>query len=236
MERLKDAHFEHGSLEAEASVLLHGAEPYSVPASLKRKVRVRLVEAAPRRRIPVLLRAAIVAGVLAIVAVSLAAVGHVWQKAPASRPAKLAVHTPSASAPVGVGGHELDVVARASELAAPVASSAVGSPKHGAADVHADPRRELPRDAASVTEASLVYDTARALRNEGDKARAARVLDDYFKRYPHGALAEEAQALAIEIAVARGDARAKSLASRYLSTYPTGHFRAKAERVLGGAP
>jgi outer membrane protein assembly factor BamD (BamD/ComL family) len=78
----------------------------------------------------------------------------------------------------------------------------------------------------------LVYEAARALRNEGDPAHAARALDDYFKRYPHGALSEEAQALAIDVAVARGDARAKTLATRYLAAYPNGHFRPKAERVL----
>ena len=105
------------------------------------------------------------------------------------------------------------------------------APKHPAADTRVDAHR----DPAATSEASLLYETAHALRSEGDSARAARTLDDYFKRYPHGALQEEALALAIDVAVARGDARSKSLASRYLAEYPAGHFRAKAERALGVA-
>jgi hypothetical protein len=122
--------------------------------------------------------------------------------------------------------------AEVSAASASSSPSAGANPvKHVAVDAHGDTHRDA-RDSAPVSEASLVYETARALRNEGDPARAARVLDDYFKRFPHGALAEEAQALAIDIAVARGDGRAKNLATRYLSSYPNGHFRAKAERVL----
>jgi hypothetical protein len=240
MERLKDCDFEVASLEAEASDLLRDAGPYSVPSALKRNVRVRLVEAAPpRRRAPLWLRAAIVAGMLAVVAVAVAAVGHFAQK-PAS-----SVLSAKPVVKVGVG-ESRPVTALAVTGNAPTSSSAepsslsasasaaASSVKRGAADAHAaaDTHRDSARDSAPVSEASLVYETARALRNEGDPARAARVLDDYFKRYPHGALGEEAQALAIDIAVARGDARAKTLAARYLSSYPNGHFRAKAEHVL----
>jgi TolA-binding protein len=228
MERLKDAHFEVASLEAEAGLLLRGSEPYSVPPSLKRNVRVRLVEAAPRRRMPVWLRVAIAAGVLGVVAISGAAAGRAWKNPPAAAFSVIATNASSArpSAPRAL---EASVVSVSREPQAAAVSPAASAVKRTVSDAHVDARR----DPAPASEASLVYETARALRNEGDAARAARVLDDYFKRYPHGALAEEARALAIDIAVARGDARAKGLASRYLASYPNGHFRAKAERVLG---
>ena len=68
----------------------------------------------------------------------------------------------------------------------------------------------------------------------GIRQRAGALLDDYFRRYPRGALAEEALAVAIEAAMARGDARARTLARRYLARYPSGQFRVAAERALGG--
>jgi TolA-binding protein len=235
MERLKEAHFEHGSLEAEASDLLRGAEPYGVPALLKRNVRVRLVEAAPRRRAPLWLRVAVATGVLAVVVVAVAAVGHFSQKSATSRLASqtavsVGVGAPRTDAPLIDSGNAL--TPPSPEVSLPSASAELSPSKHNASDARLDSHRDSARESTPVTEASLVYETARALRSEGDPARAARVLDDYFKRYPHGALAEEAQALAIDIAVARGDSRAKSLAARYLSSYPDGHFRSKAQRVL----
>jgi hypothetical protein len=241
MERLKDGHFALASLEADASELLRATEPYQVPAVLKRNVRVRLVEAAPQRRGVLLLRMAIVAGVLGVVAVSFAAVGHVLQKHTASTAPSVpnAVTSSRVSMSAQSGPERSDVPAPSPALVAPSASTDLDLTSRAAADaraeVHADARRDVTRDAAPVNEASLVYETAHALKNEGDPARAGRILDDYFKRYPHGALAEEAQALAIDIAVARGDARAKTLANRYLAQFPNGHFRAKAERVLAAA-
>jgi TolA-binding protein len=242
MERLKDGDFEPASLEAEASDLLRGSGAYGVPASLKRNVRVRLVEAAPlRRRAPLWLRAGLVAGVLGAVAIAMAAVGHFAQKsaggALSAKPlVRVGVGESRPGAVLGVAGNvpapSSEEVSAPSPSPSPSPSAGASLVKRGAADAHVDTRRDSAHDSAPVSEASLVYETARALRNEGDPARAARVLEDYFKRYPHGALAEEAQALAIDIAVARGDARAKSLATRYLSSYPNGHFRAKAEHVL----
>jgi TolA-binding protein len=239
MERLRDSDFEPASLEAEASDLLRGSGTYSVPASLKRNVRVRLVEAAPlRRRAPLWLRAALVAGVLGAVAIAMAAAGHFTQKPAGStlsaKPTtvKVGVGESRQGAALGVTGNVPAPSSAEVSATSPSPSASASLVKRGAADAHVDTHRDSARDNAPVSEASLVYETARALRNEGDPARAARVLDDYFKRYPHGALAEEAQALAIDIAVARGDARAKSLAARYLSSYPNGHFRAKAEHVL----
>jgi hypothetical protein len=77
-----------------------------------------------------------------------------------------------------------------------------------------------------------VAEAVRALRKQGDAARAQALLDQYLKSNPRGALAEDALALSIEAAAARKDPRAAEYARRYLARYPSGRFRAMAERVL----
>jgi hypothetical protein len=77
-----------------------------------------------------------------------------------------------------------------------------------------------------------VVSAMRALRRDGDAARASALLDDYLRQHPTGALAEEALALAIEAATVRGDARARVLAAQYVTRYPHGRFRPAAERAL----
>jgi hypothetical protein len=69
-------------------------------------------------------------------------------------------------------------------------------------------------------------------RRAGDMARAASLLAEYRSKYPDGDLYEEALALSIEAAVARGDDNAQRLAGQYLKRYPNGRFREQAERAL----
>src|SRR6185369_15501344 len=79
---------------------------------------------------------------------------------------------------------------------------------------------------------SQVAEAVRALRKQGDSARAQALLDQYLKTNPRGALAEDALALSIEAAAARKDPRAADYARRYLGRYPNGRFRSVAERTL----
>ena len=79
---------------------------------------------------------------------------------------------------------------------------------------------------------SQVAEAVRALRKQGDAARAQTLLDQYLKANPHGALAEDALALSIEAAAARKDPRAADYARRYLARYPNGRFKGVAERAL----
>jgi hypothetical protein len=79
---------------------------------------------------------------------------------------------------------------------------------------------------------SQVAEAVRALRKQGDAARAQALLDQYLKSNPRGALAEDALALSIEAAAARKDPRAADYARRYLARYPNGRFRSVAERAL----
>jgi len=69
------------------------------------------------------------------------------------------------------------------------------------------------------------------LRNGGDAAEAAALLERYRARNPDGILAEEALALSIEAAVQRNDPSAKKFARQYLAKYPKGRFASAARRA-----
>jgi len=102
------------------------------------------------------------------------------------------------------------------------------------------PSRVVPNAAGRTDDdPSLVMRGMRALRREGDPGRARALAGRYLQSYPNGSLAEEALALAIEAALARGDADAVTLGRRYLQLYPRGPFRDVAIRATSpgsGAP
>ncbi len=97
-----------------------------------------------------------------------------------------------------------------------------------------EPDQPAPRApvATASSEAALVQGAVAALRRDRDPDKATRLLDEYRKRNPGGALSEEALALAMEAALARKDPRAVKLARQYLANYPNGRFRQMAMRAL----
>jgi len=225
MKRLVEKELAPSSLEADAADLFRAAETADTDV-VKQRVRERLVETRVRSRPRFVLAPAIALGVLAIGTVASATLAVRWWRgahvaaAPVANPAAPDRHTLAPTAPP----------IAAVEPAPPeaVADVAPAAPRQPPTHVH------RPRGPAVDAESSLLFDATRALRRERDPARAGVLLDGYFRRFPHGALAEEALALAIEAAEARGDARARVLARRYLGRYPTGHFRERAERALAG--
>ena len=132
--------------------------------------------------------------------------------APVPKPA-----APAVPAPVTKPGAEAEIEVAAPPEPAPSAST---SQKRGG---------DKPRAGEDPTQ---VAEAVRALRKQGDFARAQALLDQYLKNNPRGALAEDALALSIEAAAARKDPRAADYARRYLARYPNGRFRAVAERAL----
>jgi hypothetical protein len=120
---------------------------------------------------------------------------------------------------------------------APVPEAA---PKAEPAPRSASPKSRSAAPAAGGPSASspggaLMIEAMQA-RRSGDMARAASLLAEYRAKYPDGDLHEEALALSIEAAVARGDDNAKSLAAQYLKRYPNGRFREQADRALKATP
>jgi hypothetical protein len=125
------------------------------------------------------------------------------------------------------------------ESAPAVAPVPEPAPKTDPAPRQVVPKARVAAPAAGTTAASSPGGTlmieAMQARRSGDMARAASLLAEYRSKYPDGDLYEEALALSIEAAVARGDDGAQRLAAQYLKRYPNGRFRDQAERAQKAA-
>jgi hypothetical protein len=125
--------------------------------------------------------------------------------------------------------------ARAASTLAPhaPASAPVTAPEPEPALPVQPDRRAAGAGAARADEAALreeidLLDRAREALARGAAQRALRVLGRHRARFAHGTLAPEAEALRIEALAQLGDARARSAAQRFISTYPAHPLR---ERV-----
>ncbi len=85
--------------------------------------------------------------------------------------------------------------------------------------------------AINPEEMAGVLAAMKALRHDHDPVRSNALLAEYLRRYPKGALLEEALSLQIETAVVKHDERALILAKRYLDRYPHGRFRETARQA-----
>jgi len=124
-------------------------------------------------------------------------------------------------------------VSEAPVVAAPApADEVVLPPPPPTREVHAS--RPVRHGAApAAEERAEVLDALVALRRDHDADRAAGLLDRYLSANRHGALREEALALAIEAADARGSApEAQRLARLYLAEFSGGRFGQFATRHL----
>jgi hypothetical protein len=197
------------------SDLVRAAEPHQYGPFSKRLVQSRLARAfeGGRRRMP--MRPALLGACAVLIAASAAAAGYQW----------LAPSEERLAPPVApVVPTRVEAAAKASPrpAAMPEPAPAIEKPSEPA-------RAAKPLAGEDPTQ---VAEAVRALRKQGDPARAQQLLDRYLKSNPRGALAEDALALSIEAAAARKDPRAAEYARRYLARYPNGRFRAVAERAL----
>jgi hypothetical protein len=200
--------------------LVKQTEPYRSNPFAKRLVQSRLARALEQgqgvRRS--WLRPTLVgAGVLLLGATAAAAAGYRWL--PGGAPERLE--------PPQVSVVPSPLEPRAVTPAVPAAPAVLPEPV--AVEKPAEARPAKPRAGEDPTQ---VAEAVRALRKQGDPARAQALLDQYLKSNPRGALSEDALALSIEAAVARKDPRAADYARRYLTRYPNGRFRVQAERAL----
>jgi len=227
-------------LELRATSLL-ASMPDEMPSELrKRRVREALI-ARPQRRAwgPALLRpAAVLTMLTSSVAIAGATVGRGFVSRayesvreifePGEAPKALATRPKRV---VRVSRPEVEpMVAPAPQRHADVAKATERRPlRHAVAAPIAAPA-PVVRD---EEEAALVVSAMRALRQEHDAERAARLLDRYLAAHPEGALVEEALALDLEASLARhDDGRAQVFARQYLRRFPDGRFLSLARRTL----
>jgi hypothetical protein len=139
-------------------------------------------------------------------------------------------------ATAGVGGtiyllrDQTPTVAPAAAPPAPIASSQVPSvpasalpeaPPAPSAPASVVRPRETKAAAPSLAEQIEAIDRARAAVAAGDGVRGAQLADEYDRRFPRGAFAEEAEVLRIEARMLRGDKTgARRAAERFLASHP----------------
>jgi len=208
------------------ATLLAKTRPFELSAEQRRRIRARIDAVRDEPRGVRWLRPAFAVPVLLVVGVASATVGPrlyravVPQRSYVSEPAptRAAPPLPQSNAPVVPG-----------PTAAP--ASTTEEPSIKPEDLQVQKPSPAPHASQSGPGAALMMEALQA-RRAGDTARAQRLTAEYQKKYPNGALKEEALAIAFEAAASRKDPNASALARKYLAAFPKGRFRSQAEQVL----
>ena len=213
--------------------LVRSTGPYKSPPGRKQRVLLSLGRSNVRRA-PLVLRPAIVAGVLigcgAFASAALGPwrgwIGRAYERlVPSAQPVVVAperarTHRLPGPLPPAVAPPSGALPSVVPPSGAPLASREPAAPPHV---------RHAPKEGAKgEQDTEIVLGGMRALRLDHDPVRARRLLAQYLERHPNGALAEEGLALTIEAAVAHHDGDAAALGARYLRRYPAGPFKALA--------
>ena len=212
-----------------SATLLSKVQPFELSPVQRRRIRARIDAAAAEPHGLRWLRPAFALPVLLVVGVAGASIGQRWfrqvnTQSPFEQETshKLA---PKASTP-----------AKAAPTPAPAPRPAEAEeqiPAIDPEDLSLDKPTPIPTPRANQSGpgAALLMEALQA-RRAGDTARAQQLTAEYQKKYPNGALKEEALAISFESAAARNDPSAKRLAQKYLATFPQGRFRKQAEQVV----
>jgi hypothetical protein len=223
--------------ETYAAALLKHAEPLEPSATRKRRVWMALEGSAAKRSRGRVSGPVVVALVLCGATAASATMPRLWKRFRSPPPAEIAVATvatessraprrtpPAPVAPAALVEPILPEAVLQPAEPPPVARKPMPTRSHPTIAEPADP----PASAALMVEAMRE-------RRAGNLARARELSSEYRLKYPGGALQEEALALSIEAAAALGDDEARRLATLYLQRYPSGRFRAQAQRVMGSS-
>jgi hypothetical protein len=208
-------------LVSRAHELIRATGPTLPSEARFQQVRRQLDEPALRSPRIIWLRAAIALALVGFGASALALGGSFDRPGPAAPP-----RVEPRPAPTAIP----DTPAQARPTTPAPASARQGSESVPAPAAPAGRRPAPAVGSVSASDVARVHEAARALRGEGNAERALRILESSGE--VSGPLAEEALALRIEAASARGDARAAALARSYLARYPGGRYREQAQRAL----
>ena len=232
MNRLRDAADREGGMRGDPLFrrgveLLQGTPSTTASPETKARVwhalgRVRAPSGSGLRTL--VLRFAVIGGVALVAGTAGAVIAQRWiaPRLDSGAPPARATSAPRSSlAPRPEPVQSID----AEDIAA---SDSVTPPVVKAGPARAAPRKLVapaPSAASVARERTEVLDALVALRREHDPVRAGTLLARYLSAHPHGALREEALALAMEAADARGDRpAARQLAQGYQNEFPAGRF------------
>jgi hypothetical protein len=242
MDRLRDQRSSPDALTARAAQLLSAMPPLDTTSRLRPP---ELPDPGKRRtpaaRIPAPLVLAVILASVAAAAATVRTwpVHHGEARGPTDAPQVVAASAPVASPTArAIAGPMSQVEAPGTgvvALAAPEPSPrlALATPEPSALSSVRPGPAVSPREAVVEDESTLMVSALRALRREGDAARAQSLAEEALQKFPHGAQAEEAMALIMEAASARGDASdAQQAASAYLARFGAGRFADRARRIL----
>jgi hypothetical protein len=91
-----------------------------------------------------------------------------------------------------------------------------------------------PADKPTLADEVAALDAARVAVSRGDSAAALRALDEHDRRFPGGALGQEATVLRITALAQRGDrAAATRLGRAFLDAHPTSPLAARVRSLIG---
>jgi hypothetical protein len=232
VKRLIDEDHEANSAGALLASLVRASRDRD-PAPMDPQRMLRAIVASPRSSRLGTVRFGSAAAALSVAAVAAASIGTIAVVA-RHRGAQVEAATPAASA------RSADTALALAPLVPPPSEAPAPPPSETAAPASRSPdtpsaRLRSPAKAAALHDGedpTPVLEAIRALREEGDAARAGELLAGYLRAHPRGVLAEDALALSIEAAAARHDARAAAdLGRRYLAQFPRGRYRAFAQRA-----
>jgi hypothetical protein len=229
VERLIDKKQASSPEEARLADLVAAHERTSLSDVAKEDVFARVVARRSHRARPLfVLRPAVVFGILLVAGATTAAtVGHRWIAEKLHLGVEAVPAAPAVAPAPAIRRPQPRVAAPEPQVQeAPEEAPVVPMPLPIAPAKHGRPHASRSEDPSRIVAA------IQALRTEHDPDRAAKLVAEYLKVYPQGALAEEALALSIEAASARHNpAAAAAFAEQYLKQYPNGRFSRAAEQA-----
>jgi len=139
-------------------------------------------------------------------------------------------HAPIVSAPVAPAP-PAPTAATPVETTAPLATA---TPTQDTPAPTPRAREHVAPAASSITQQIAALDRARAALEQGDAARARKLVDAYEAEYPSGALVQEAELVRIESLVREGkSAEAARAGKHFLGAYPNSPHDARVRSLLG---